>query len=350
VTPAEGPGRPRTLLVGADLSTGGGVNRVIRDLSALLVEELGCEVVVASGRSHGAPSYAFPAEVPILYPRRRRYRLPDYFRFLLTLRRQRFDHAIGFWAEDNVVLALAFAFSRTKIVLCEHNSWFYPPRHVQWLRRILYPGAKRVTVLNRAELDHYRAYLDNVVLVPNPVAIAPPQPGTAREKLILGVGHLIPRKGFADLIRAFHRSALADQGWALAIIGDGPEKPALEALIASDGVKGVSLIEATPELPSWYARASLIAVSSDVEVFSLVLAEGIQAGLVAVAYAADGPAYILEQFPDHLVPIGDVEGLAQALRRAAASDLNAVNQAMRDSLEQRMSRAQVAALWREILR
>lgn len=269
--------------------------------------------------------------------------------YLLQLRRRRFDYAIGFWTQDNILLTLATLGSRTKVVLCEHNSWFYPPWHVRLLRRFLYPRAHRVTVLNRAELKHYGSYLDNVALVPNALQPAAAAPEENREKLIIGVGHLIPRKGFHDLIAAFERSHLGLAGWRLAIVGDGPEKPRLEALVRERKIANVEFSPPTSHISEWYRRAALIGVSSDVEVFSLVLAEAIQAGVVPVAYAADGPAYILEAFPDQLVQIGDVGSLAARLAWTATADLAELNAAMRTSLEARMSRRAVVDMWRALL-
>jgi len=344
--PAAGP---RVLLVGVDLSGGGGVNKVISDLALLLSRDLGCSVTVASARSGAAPSYPLPAGVALeAAPEQGRGPLA-YLAYLISLRHRRFDFAIGFWAQDNVALAAALLGSRTRVVLCEHNSWFTPPPWVRALRRAAYRWAHRVTVLNRAELEHYRRYLDNVTLLPNPLHGPGEVAAGSREKLIIGVGHLIPRKGFADLVRAFARSGLAGQGWHLAIIGEGEQGPLLESVIAEQAPGSAQIVAPTDDIAAWYRRAAIIAVSSDVEVFSLVLAEAIQAGVAPVAYAADGPAFILEEFPEQLVPIGDVDALAQALARTAAADRAALGELVRKSLNTRMAWAQVAAQWRTIL-
>src|SRR3990170_6223246 len=142
--------RKSLLLVATDLSTGGGVNRVIRDLSSIFAEDLGFETLVVSARSSREPTYPFSESVRLEQSPQERSGLLAYLSHLLKLRRRRFDFAIGFWTQDNLLLLLAFLFSGTRVIVCEHLSHFNMPRHVRFLRRILYHLAWRVTVLNRA--------------------------------------------------------------------------------------------------------------------------------------------------------------------------------------------------------
>jgi GalNAc-alpha-(1->4)-GalNAc-alpha-(1->3)-diNAcBac-PP-undecaprenol alpha-1,4-N-acetyl-D-galactosaminyltransferase len=349
-SPRAAGAAPSVMLLGVDLSGGGGVNRVIRDLSAIFSEELACDTTVVSGRSQSPPSYPLPDGVKVEYPTRPALGLLRYFLSLLKLRRRRFDYAVSFWTQDNILLLLAFAFSRTRLILCEHTSHYHAPRHVRLLRRLVYPAAWRVTVLNRAELAHYRRWLSNVVLLPNPVEPCPVACDGPRENLIVGVGHLIARKAFADLLKAAHRSGIAARGWRLAIIGEGPQRAGLERLAVELGLPGIEFVAPSSDIHAWYARARIIVVSSHIEVFSLVLTEAIACGVVPLAYAADGPAFILEDYPDHLVPVGDVDGLADGLAGLAESkDLEEAAARIRASVRSRMSRQRVASLWRELL-
>lgn len=336
------------LLLGVDLSTGGGVNRVISDLAEIL-RDLGCRVTVSSARGSGEPTYPLPPDVELVIARAGG--VLRYLHFLARLRRRRFDYAVGFWAEDNILLSAMFLFSRSKLVLTEHQSWFYPPPIVRLLRRFAYRLATRVFVLNRAEMHYYSKFLDNVELIPNPVPPRQPRPSHGRQNIILAVGHLIGRKNFSDLLRAVDRSGLDAEGWQTVIVGEGPEKERLTRLVEQLRLQNVSIVRPTPQIDGWYGSARILAITSKVEVFSLVLAEGIQAGTVPVAYAADGPAFILEEFPDHLVPIGDVDGLASRLRRFAhAPDLAAQGAAIRASVSGKFAPKSVAKAWERLLR
>jgi glycosyltransferase involved in cell wall biosynthesis len=337
----------RIIFVATDLSSGGGVNKAIRDQAALLSAELGAEVTVVNARS-GAPStYPFPSAITVEQHRPRS--LLAYFLFLLSLRQRQPDFLVSSWTQDNLLATLAFLFSRTRVVAVEHTSWNFHRLFVRMLRRLVYPLAWRVVVLNPAEQRHYEPHLSNVRLLPN--VIAPDRPvQRVREKLIIAVGHLELRKNFADALRAMAASGLEEQGWSLAVIGQGPEEHALRGLIEGLGLTRTTIEAPTSDLGAWYARASLTLVTARLEVFSLVLAEAMQAGVVPIAYATDGPCFILEDFPDHLVAVDNVEALALRLCHIAnGADLDLLREKMRKAIERRFSPAVIADRWRALL-
>jgi amylovoran biosynthesis glycosyltransferase AmsD len=343
----SGAGGRRVTFIAADLSTGGGVNKVIRDLAVLFKRRLGADVTVVNARSNRPSTYPFPADVHVQLHRRQS---PiSYFRLLLSLRASRPHVVISSWTQDNILATLAFLFSRSKVVVVEHSSWHFHRPGIRWLRRMVYPLAAAVVVLNRADLDHYRRFLANVRLIPDPVSASPSTP-TAKEKLILAVGHLEPLKQFDHAIRAMAQSGLEHEGWSLVIVGSGSEERRLTGLIAELGLKNTHIVPPTDDLGPWYARASLLLLTSRLESFSLVLAEGMLAGAVPIAYATDGPAFILEDFPEHLVPIGDVQGLTgQISRLATQPGLDSHRTQMRRSIERRFSPDVVSEQWRDLL-
>jgi glycosyltransferase involved in cell wall biosynthesis len=336
----------KVLFLATDLSTGGGVNKVIRDLAVLFRRKLGAEVTVVNARSDRASTYPFPADVRV--ERHRRQSLAGYFLLLLRLRRARPDFVVSSWTQDNILVTLAFLFSGSKAVVAEHASRNHHKGHVQLLRRLIYPLAWRVIVLNPHDLAYHSRHLGNVRLIPNPVE--PPRLIKGeREKLVLAVGHLEPIKNVADAIRAMAASGLEQQGWSLVIVGSGSCKPALQTLISELELKRTRIVEPTNDLASWYARASVLLVTSRLESFSLVLAEAMLAGVIPVAYASDGPSYILEDFPEHLVAIGDVEALRTKLMRFATTLDVSLRERLSHSVATRFSPDAVAERWKQLL-
>jgi glycosyltransferase involved in cell wall biosynthesis len=339
---------PRILFVATDLSSGGGVNKVIRDLAVLLNERLGARTEVVSARNDRPSSYAFPSGISVRYRRARS--LPAYFALLCALRRTRPDYVIGPWTQDNVLIVLAFLFSGVKTVLVEHAPWNLQGWFVRLLRRLFYPLAWRVIVLNPSDLVHYRRHLGNVRLLPNPVPEIDARGEATREKMIVAVGHLHPRKNFAETIGAMAKSGLEAEGWSLAIIGEGPEQERLQELIGELSLEQTSIHRPTPDLASWYARSSLMLVTSRIEVFSLVLAEAMLCGVVPIAYAADGPRFILEDFPEHLVEMSNVEALAERLQHFAHEpEVERLRKELRDSIRERFSPDVIAEKWKTLL-
>lgn len=133
--------------------------------------------------------------------------------------------------------------------------------------------------------------------------------------VLLAVGNLRPEKDYATLLRAFARLH-AGHAARLLILGEGSERPRLEALTRELGIADdVAMPGFDPNPIAAMARARLLASSSRWEGLPTVLIEALAAGCPVVATdCPSGPREIL----DHgrvgpLVPVGDVEALAGAL-------------------------------------
>ena len=127
---------------------------------------------------------------------------------------------------------------------------------------------------------------------------------------VVTVAHLVARKRHADVIRAL---ALLDDV-RYYVIGDGPERPALEALARDLGVHARFLGQLPHEEALATARrCAVFALPSVDEAFGVVYVEAMAGGLPAIgAVGEPGP----EEIGDGLVqvPPGDIEALAHALR------------------------------------
>ena len=117
----------------------------------------------------------------------------------------------------------------------------------------------------------------------------------------------------------------------LVILGKGPERPNLEALIARFRLGSrVELAGYQAEPWSQYARARLFACPSRSESFGNAIVEAMAHGLSVVATACDGPAEILDGgLYGRLTPIGDAAALAHALEDALANPRDPVAQRQR---------------------
>ena len=143
--------------------------------------------------------------------------------------------------------------------------------------------------------------------------------------VILQVSRLVPKKGVDTTLAAFAR-ALPHLGSAeLWLIGDGPERPALEELAQQLGICGaVRFLGSLPpaEVRGRMARAhigvqpSRRAPNGDAEGTPTVLLE-MQARGVDVAATRHTDIPVIVAFPDRLVPEEDAEALADELIRLA---------------------------------
>ncbi len=145
---------------------------------------------------------------------------------------------------------------------------------------------------------------------------------------ILSVGRLLPRKGFADLIRALplvpEAELVVAGGPAAENLGEDPEACRLRALAVELGVASqVRLLGLVPrsELPGWYQSAAVVACVPWYEPFGLTPLEAMACGVPVVAYALGGLAEsVVDQVTGALVPPGRIHALGVALRRLLADE------------------------------
>ena len=133
--------------------------------------------------------------------------------------------------------------------------------------------------------------------------------------LVVAVGKLIERKGFATLLRAFARLA-ARRPARLIVLGEGRFRSRLVALAKRLGVARQVAFPGFAENPyAFLARADLFVLSSRNEALPTVLIEAMVCGCPVVSTDCDfGPREILEDGRHGpLVPVGDAEALAAAM-------------------------------------
>lgn len=201
--------------------------------------------------------------------------------------------------------------------------------------RLLYPHLDRIIAVSQGVAVDTASItglpVSAIRVIPNPVitpdlarrAAEPcPHPWCQGEgpPLILGAGRLQRQKDFPTLIRAFAQLR-RERACRLIIIGEGRERPALEALISQLGLEGqVDLpgFQANP-LP-FLARAQLFVLSSAWEGSPNVLTEAMALGTPVVATdCPSGPAELLDGGRlAPLVPVGDANALARAMDQALA--------------------------------
>ena len=133
----------------------------------------------------------------------------------------------------------------------------------------------------------------------------------------LGVGRLIPRKGFDTLIRAAAELQKREAAYEIAIVGGGQERARLEALAAELNVQErVRFIGSVPyeELPKQYADADIFALTSLAEGMPLAALEAMATGLPVVSTRAQGMTELIEDGVNgRLFEAGDHRRLADLL-------------------------------------
>lgn len=142
--------------------------------------------------------------------------------------------------------------------------------------------------------------------------------GIERAQLLLYVGQLVPRKGVVHLLNALHHAGgTALRELHVAIVGDGPERAALEAHARRLGLDFVRFTGRIPasELPLWYAAADAYVLPSLSEGRPMSINEAMASGCAVVATNVSGiPEQVTEGVNGHLVAPEDPRQLAEAIQ------------------------------------
>lgn len=152
--------------------------------------------------------------------------------------------------------------------------------------------------------------------------------GVPREAFLVGsVGHLAPHKGQATLLRAMAQVAQAIPHLGLLMIGEGSDRPRLEAEAAAGPLAGRCLFTGfRDDVPRLMASLDLLVLPSHSgEGSPAVVKEAMASGVPVVATDLEGVREIVEDGREAvLVPTGDPARLAAAVERLAADpDLRA---------------------------
>jgi len=277
------------------------------------------------------------------------------------------DVVVSFLPHVNIATLLATRGLGVPVVVSER---IYPPAMAIgpfWprLRRWTYPWASTVVMQTRRGLAwlEQESPASRGSVIPNPCLYPLPENEPALQpeavvaedrRVVLGAGRLDEQKGFAKLVEAFAGLAERFPEWKLVILGEGPERPALEEQVAAAGLAGrVHLPGRVGNLGAWYQRADLYAMSSRFEGFPNTLMEAMAHGVPAVSFdCTTGPADLIEDDVNGFLvpPEAGAPGFAEKLGMLMADD--AVRDAMGEraaTVRQRYSMERVAAQWDRVL-
>lgn len=350
---------------------GGGAERTMINLAKGFAER-GYAVDLVLVKAEGPYLSEVPSDIRVVdfCASRALFALPGLVRYL---RRERPRVLLSTLSHANLIALWArwLACVETKVVVREASSVSINALNtvnrrgklIPFLLRLFYPWADTVVALSQGVADDliHTASLskDKVRVIYNPV-VTPELFAKAEEPVdhpwfvigerpvLINVGRLTLVKDHPTLIRAF--AQVRQQIPArLMILGEGEERPKLEALIRELGLETDVALPGFVENPIKYMkRSSVFVLSSRWEGFGNVLVEAMAVGTPVVSTnCPNGPAEITKDGEfGSLVPIGDADAMAISVCKVLGKPCNEKAQAWAMTFTQEKSVQQYAEIFR----
>jgi glycosyltransferase involved in cell wall biosynthesis len=323
---------PRILLLITLAETGGAQTYVAGLLPALVGR---FDVLVAAhgdGPLREAAVAAGARFVPLRHVRRDLHPAHDPLGVLelaALMRRERPDILHANSSKAGVLGRLAAALAGVPVRIFTAHGWAFNASSgpastlYRWADRLMSPLTTVTICVSEREREAGIAArtcrAGRTAVIPTAVdAGSPPTVRGERETpVIVAVGRLAEPKDPVTLVRAL---AAVGGAFAARIVGDGPERPAVEAEIRASGlVEQVELTGERHDVPELLEEADVFVLSSRSEGAPLSILEAMAAGLPVVATAVGGVPEIVDAGTTGLlVPPGDAAALAAALERLLA--------------------------------
>lgn len=285
----------------------------------------------------------------------RKYYLKQLSAFLHNEKPDVFIGVMGSYARD------AFSLSKdldTTFIQTYHSSFDLPLTAPQNRRKDIekcYIKDKSVlyrTVLTEADKRHIGHKMQNVFVMPNPLAFEPLQTVPVKKKYILACGRLDvwEVKGFDLLIKAWGKIAEYHPDWKLRIAGSGSKQSSvfLENLAISNNVQNsVELLGFRDDVISLYKESEVFVLSSRYEGFGMVLIEAMSQGCACVAcdYKGRQAEIITSEDQGLLCKTDDVKALSDSMDKMLTDEsyrktcqINAIEQSKNFSISKTIER------------
>ncbi|MBQ62282.1 MAG: glycosyl transferase family 1 [Gammaproteobacteria bacterium] len=270
---------------------------------------------------------------------------------------------LTFLSRTNMLVCQAIWDRPIHLVISERNDLSRQSLPFPWqrLREVLYSRADVVTANTegvRKSLERL-PNLQRLELLPNPLpgrvelSDVSSEVKVSRPEGFVTVARLVPQKGVDVLISAIALLSGSASEWPVVLVGDGPERQALEKQAAVEGVQDHVHFEGFRSDPEvLLAAASVFVLPSRFEGMPNALLEAMAAGLaVIVTDASPGPLEVVEDRRCGIVvPSEDPHALAKAMSELVEDvDLrNRLGFAARERLAA-LEWAQVEPQWRSVL-
>lgn len=347
----------KILLLIADITIGGGAERVVVNLANVLFE-LGYDVKIFSFYKQGtniAYKLNEKIEVAFLYKRSQHimrnnifYKLTYKYYESFLLKREYKD--IDVMIFNNCPHFPFFKNKNTKYINFIHNHFKK--------YRVKNNYFDALVVLSAKQINQWRKYHKNVWVIPNFLPYLSDINSTLSQKNILSIGRMTANdeKGFLRLIEIWKlvQENIKYKEWTLTIVGEGEFKNTIENKIKEYKLENSIILKSfTKDIEKEYLQSSIYIMCSYWEGFGMVLVESANYAIPSIAFNVDtGPGDIIENGKNgYLIEDGNLQEFANKLCLLMDDEnlRKQMGQSAKENISHNFSKEKVIQKWQELL-
>lgn len=335
-----------------DSLTLGGSGRVITQL-ANSFHKHGHEVTILLGKSW-ENNYTISPEIPILRCESHKSAAAEMIGIIKKIRsviRQRdIDHVVSFLTMFNICAILASKGTKAKVVVSERSDPARSPagKLTRLMRRLVYPlGDGFVFQTDDAKAYFSKSIRKRAKVILNPLTDSIPAPYEGeKDNRVVSFGRLMQRtKNYVMGIRAFAKIAGEFPELCYEIYGEGPDKDLFQQEIDRCGMHDrIRLMGNSSAIYQDVYTARLFLLPSNYEGLPNSLLEAMALGIPSIStdHPVGGARMMIREGENGmLVPVGDVDALADAMRKVLSDRAQAAKMSENGQLVRQKLRADV---------
>ncbi len=215
-----------------------------------------------------------------------------------------------------------------KLLVSSHGSDVFGLKGAVFnkIRNFIFSKCNKITVVGSEIKRQIERTLGNVPcsVIPMGLDIAQFRNDHSRDnvpKKLLFVGRLAPEKRILDLVNAMIRSDFNDV--TLTIVGDGPEKAAIQKLLSQHKVQNIVMAGALPhaEIPKLMEQHDIFVLPSEREGMPVSLVEAMAAGMICIGSDIIQITDVIKHKVNGFVyKMGDPQSLTKTIELVVNSD------------------------------
>lgn len=309
--------KSKLLLIVPNISQTGGVERVINTLMNYIIDKYNYEIEIVSLYSNRdcECSFDYNKLIKITHCNKKginvntiKDSIMSNYKVIMDIKEvltsKDYDIVITFTTDISTAACINKKYITGKLVITEHSDYYYESKIRRILRALTYKNADKVILLTKESVKEYSRFIKKkkIKIIPNPVPFSSNNKSEQNNNKIIWLGRLEGVKQLDHLIEIFNNVSKTNNSWKLDIIGCGSQQTILQNMIKEYNLDNrVRILPFTKNVQESLLNSDILAITSKLESFSMVILEAMECGVPVISYNLRGPSEIIKDKEDGII-------------------------------------------------